>query len=207
MALGIEAKKQKGGTGIYRVAKRGLDILISYLLLAILYIPMLVIAAAIRLGTGESAIFRQVRVGADGRNFVCYKFRTMRSEAPSDIPTSDFKDAERYVTPVGRLLRATSLDELPQLFNVLVGDMSIVGPRPLIVGESEAHMMRQGSGAYSVRPGITGLAQINGRDMINAVKKVYYDTVYAYNMSFLGDARILFRTVFKVFSRDGNADG
>ena len=207
MALGIEAKKQKGGTGIYRVAKRGLDILISYLLLALLYIPMLVIAAAIRLGTGESAIFRQVRVGADGRKFVCYKFRTMRCEAPSDIPTSDFKDAERYVTPVGRLLRATSLDELPQLFNVLVGDMSIVGPRPLIAEEREAHMMRQGSGAYSVRPGITGLAQINGRDMIDDVKKVYYDTVYAYNMSFLGDARILFRTVFKVFSREGNADG
>ncbi len=189
----------------YAVIKRILDRLLSFVLLTLLYPLMLVIGAAIRLSTGESAIFRQRRVGAEGRIFVCYKFRTMYKSAPSSLSTAEFSDAEDYITPIGRILRKSSLDELPQLFNVINGDMSLVGPRPLIEREREVHYMRMGSGAYSLRPGITGLAQIRGRDELSDVSKVYYDTEYAYNMSIGGDVRIILSTLFKVYKAEGVA--
>ena len=197
---------EMGGNDCYRFVKRAADVLFSFVLLALLYIPMLVISIAIRVSTGESSIFRQKRIGRNGRVFVCYKFRTMRKDAPSNLSTAEFKNAEKYITPIGKLLRRSSLDELPQLFNVLTGDMSIVGPRPLIADESEVHLMRKGSGAYYARPGITGLAQVMGRDELDDVLKVYYDTQYVYNMRFSEDVRILLLTFFKVFTKDGVAD-
>ena len=189
----------------YLAIKRGLDVIFSFLLL-VLFCPLLLfISAAISISTHESAIFRQRRVGAEGRVFTCYKFRTMYKNAPSELSTAEFFDAERYITPIGGFLRRTSLDELPQLFNVLLGDMSLVGPRPLIERETDVHMMRKGSGAYSLRPGITGLSQIRGRDDLSDIVKVYYDTVYAYNVSPSLDVNILLLTLFKVFSGDGIA--
>ena len=196
------AKRKTNTRNGYLIAKRATDIFVAYILLACLYLPMIVIAIAVRLSTGDSAIFRQVRIGANGRKFVCYKFRTMYSSAPSELSTAEFKDAQSFITPIGRFLRRSSLDEIPQLFNVLRGDMSIVGPRPLIEKEEQVHMMREGSGAFSLRPGITGLAQIMGRDMLDDVKKVYYDTQYAFNLSFLTDLRIIFSTFFKVAKRE-----
>lgn len=187
----------------YRYFKRGIDMLVSFWALIILFAPMCVLAFAVKVSTGERAIFKQRRVGADGRLFTCYKFRTMYENAPSELSSSAFVDAEQYITPIGSFLRRTSIDELPQLYNVLRGDMSLVGPRPLIVSEREAHDMRMGSGAYSLRPGMTGLAQISGRTLLDDINKVMLDTEYTYNMSFLYDARIVFRTLFKVAVCEG----
>ncbi len=194
---------RSGVGGVYPAVKRICDVLAAYILLLFLYIPMLFIAISIKLTSRGSVIFRQVRVGAGGRLFVCYKFRTMRHDAPSQLSTSEFKDSDKYVTAVGRFLRKTSLDELPQLFNVLGGDMSIVGPRPLILSEKEVHARRTELGVYSIRPGITGLAQVCGRDSLSDADKVRYDAEYADKLSFLTDLKIIFLTFFKVCSCEG----
>jgi len=190
----------------YPALKRALDIFFSYILLCAAYLPMLFIAVAIKLTSPGKVIFKQIRVGKDGRNFVCYKFRTMREDAPKNMPTSRFSDAERYITPVGRFLRRTSLDELPQLFNVICGDMSLVGPRPLIPEESDIHQKRNELGVYSIRPGITGLAQTHGRDMISDDEKLLYDAEYTKNLSLWHDIKILFLTLIKVFMAEGIKD-
>ncbi len=197
-----DIKKER--VGIYSaVGKRIFDASAAYILLLFLYIPMMIISVAIKLSSSGTVIFRQVRVGIDGRSFVCYKFRTMRSDAPPNMPTSSFSDADEYITPIGRFLRRTSLDELPQLFNVLAGDMSIVGPRPLIREETDMHLMRHELGADSLRPGITGLAQIRGRDMISDGEKAGYDGEYASDISFAGDIKIIAGTFFKILSAEG----
>ena len=189
--------------GVYPFIKRILDIFISLILISLLFLPMAIIWLTIRINTRESAIFKQKRVGADGRVFTCYKFRTMYKNAPSELSTSEFTNVSAFITPIGKKLRKSSLDELPQLFNVLWGQMSLVGPRPLIEREHMAHEMRYGSGASHLRPGITGLAQIRGRDMLDDVNKVYLDTEYAFNMGFFLDIRILLSTLLKAFVGTG----
>lgn len=184
------------------IGKRTFDIIAAYIMLIIAYIPMAIIAIAIKLTSRGRVIFRQTRVGRDGRLFVCYKFRTMRSDAPSELSTAEFSDSERYITPVGRFLRRSSLDELPQLFNVLCGDMSLVGPRPLIPREKDVHLKRAALGVYSVRPGITGLAQISGRDMLCDDDKIRYDAKYVQELCLWEDTKIIFRTFKKVFTSD-----
>lgn len=187
----------------YARIKRLFDVVLAYLLLLVLYIPMLFIALLIKLTSEGSVIFRQVRIGADGRSFVCYKFRTMRCDAPSNLSTAEFADAESYVTAVGHFLRRTSLDELPQLFNVLCGEMSLVGPRPLIPEERDMHEGRRELGVYAVRPGMTGLAQIMGRDELGDDQKLRYDAEYVSQIGFITDARIILCTVAKVISAEG----
>ena len=191
---------KKGG---YLVCKRVLDILFSLLLLFFLWLPMIGIALAIRLGSSGGAIFRQIRIGREGRPFVCYKFRTMVADAPRNCPTSQMGDGAPFVTPIGRFLRKTSLDELPQLWNVLRGDMSLVGPRPLIPVEEEVHALRMRVGVYALRPGMTGLAQISGRDLLDDREKVRLDTRYLRRVSLREDARILGKTLRGVFRGDG----
>ncbi len=203
-----EKERAKDGAGVasvfcYAYVKRALDVFFAYMILLVAYIPMLFIALAIKLTSQGSVIFRQVRIGAGGRRFVCYKFRTMREDAPTNLSTAEFADADAYVTSVGRFLRRTSLDELPQLFNVLGGDMSLVGPRPLIPEEKEVHRQRRELGVYAVRPGITGLAQVMGRDMLTDEEKVGYDTEYATEIDFALDVRIILSTFGKVLSADG----
>ena len=180
--------------GKYLIVKRIFDIFFSAVLMILLALPMCVIALAIVADSRGSAIFRQRRVGREGREFTCYKFRTMYTSAPVSCPKSKLCDAERYVTPVGRFLRRTSLDELPQLFNVLVGDMSLVGPRPLVAEEGEIHYLRQRCGVYRLRPGITGLSQISGRDEIGDMEKVRLDTRYVRGVSLVSDAKIILGT-------------
>ncbi len=187
----------------YKYVKRGLDIFIAYFSLVFSYIPMLIIAILIYICDGGPVIFRQIRVGKGGRLFVCYKFRTMRNDAPSTLSTEEFKNACDYITPLGAFLRRTSLDELPQLINVLIGDMSIVGPRPLIPEEREMHRTRKNIGVYNARPGITGLAQVCGRDRLPAARKLECDGIYVENMSLSSDVRILIGTVKKVILGDG----
>lgn len=190
-------------SGAYPYGKRFLDLLLSGLLLCFLWLPMLVIGGVIRLTSSGGAIFRQIRVGREGRLFICYKFRTMYEGAPRDCPTSEFYDADRYVTPVGRFLRKSSLDELPQLWNVLRGDMSLVGPRPLIPKEQEVHAWRQRCGVYRIRPGMTGLAQVCGRDRLPDTEKARLDVRYAKTMSLRVDCRIVGQTFLRVFSGEG----
>ena len=204
----VRKKEKRRGDGRgellrYARPKRAIDLLLAYLLLIVAYVPMLVIALLIRLTTDGSVIFRQIRIGAGGKSFVCYKFRTMRCDAPANLSTAEFTDADSYVTSVGRFLRRTSLDELPQLFNVLCGEMSLVGPRPLIPEEAEMHKRRYDLGVYALRPGITGLAQVRGRDELDDAQKLSYDVEYLLRMGFMTDARILFCTVLKVISADG----
>ncbi|MBQ9086809.1 MAG: sugar transferase [Clostridia bacterium] len=191
--------------GAYAKVKRLMDVIFSALLLFFLLVPMSVIGILVAVSSPGGAIFRQKRVGQDGKLFVCYKFRTMISDAPPDLPTAAFRDAEQYVTPIGRFLRRSSLDELPQLWNVLRGDMSLVGPRPLIPAERQMHELRGRSGVYRVRPGMTGLSQIRGRDALPDRDKARLDARYAHTLSLSSDCRILWETVYRVFTGKGVA--
>ena len=191
----------------YCFLKRTVDIVASFLALLVLLVPMAVIALIIRIIDPGKVIFSQNRVGRNGKLFRIYKFRTMRVNAPKYMATSNVDDPRKYLTPLGRTLRKWSLDELPQLINVLKGDMSLVGPRPLIPNEEEIHTMRERFGVYSVRPGVTGLAQINGRDTISPAEKVRWDVRYVENFGPVLDLKILFATVPKVFGREGIVEG
>ena len=180
---------------IYSVIKRMLDIIFSFLLIILLSPLMLIISVVIALDSEGGVLFCQERVGVGGEKFVCYKFRTMYTFAPEACPKSRLGAAECYITPFGGFLRRTSLDELPQLFNVLIGDMSLVGPRPLVEEEGEIHTLRRRCGVYGLRPGITGLAQVNGRDDLSDIEKVRLDARYARGISLRTDADIIIRTI------------
>ena len=186
-----------------RYVKRILDFFFSLWLLILLLLPMFIIAVIIRAESSGKAIFKQKRFGREGKTFVCYKFRTMYKDAPATKAAADFYDRDKYITKVGRFLRRTSLDELPQLFNVLKGEMSLVGPRPLICEEESIHHKRLERGVYSLRPGITGMAQISGRNLLGDDEKIQSDSYYLKNIKILLDLKILLRTFFKVANGEG----
>lgn len=190
-----------------RFIKRMADILISLLAMVLLLMPMLVIAVAIYIDDPGAILFHQKRVGRGGKRFRFYKFRTMREGTPKYLSTMELEHPELYITRLGQFLRRYSLDELPQLFNVLRGDMSLVGPRPLISDEYEVHEMRMRFGVYNIRPGITGLAQVNGRDLCSPGQKVRWDVKYVENYSLLLDGKILLATLPKVFGAEGVVEG
>ncbi len=190
---------------IYRIFKRFFDILASALAILILSPVYFAIAIAVRLDSRGPVIFKQKRVGQNGHHFTIYKFRTMSTDAPEAVSTADMKNAGAYVTRVGAFLRRTSLDELAQLFNVFKGDMSLVGHRPLIPDETEIDRFRKDNGIYYLKPGITGWAQINGRDDITLTQKMLLDREYLHRFSLATDIRILFRTFVVVLKRDGVA--
>ena len=187
----------------YMILKRVLDIIFGITLSLFLAAPMALIWLAVAMTSRGGGIFSQVRIGKDGKEFICYKFRTMRKDTPvcSAKEMAEQGGADRYLTPIGRFLRRTSLDELPQLWNVVKGDMSLVGPRPLIADEREVHRARERSGVYSVRPGITGLAQVKGRNSLSDERKVELDTQYLNELGFIQDVRILGLTALGVISR------
>lgn len=191
----------------YCAVKRIADAVLSAMALLVLALPMAVIALIIYIKDPGTIFFIQDRVGMGGKLFKIYKFRTMRMNAPKYMATSDVGDPKQYLTPLGRVLRKWSLDELPQLFNVFKGDMSLVGPRPLIANEEEIHTMRERFGVYSVRPGVTGLAQINGRDTVTPAEKVRWDVCYLEHFGLLLDLKILLATVPKVFGQEGVVEG
>lgn len=193
-------KQQSADFRLYRdVIKRLLDLFFSTLAIIVLGIPMIIIALLIKLSAPtEPILFKQTRIGKADRPFTIYKFRTMVDSAPHQVATEDFEHPERFITPLGRFLRRTSLDELPQLFNVVWGEMSIIGPRPLISSETSVLKMRAELGANKVLPGITGLAQVNGRDNLIGAKKAQIDASYARRVNIFLDIIILVRTVFDV---------
>ncbi len=175
--------------------KRALDILFSFLGIVVLLIPMLLIMLAVKCDSKGPAIFKTERVGKNGKPFKFYKFRSMRTDAPKDLATRLMKGDE-YVTKVGKFLRKTSLDELPQLFCILKGDMSIIGPRPVVATETELLEYRAQTGALTVRPGLTGLAQVRGRDNLTDMKlKAEIDGEYAKKITFGKDFKIFFKTI------------
>jgi O-antigen biosynthesis protein WbqP len=192
---------------MYGFFKRCADFLLALAALIILWPVLLITAALIRLTSPGPAVFRQVRAGINGSTFTIYKFRTMYTSAPSDMPTHKLTGAVSYITPLGKFLRRSSLDELPQLFNILKGDMALVGPRPALPTQYDLLKEREKYGANSVRPGLTGWAQINGRDELPIEVKARYDGEYVRRMSLFFDLRCLFGTVGCVFSADGVKEG
>ena len=192
---------------MYPYIKRGADVILSLLALICLSPVYLIVALAVKLSSPGPVLFRQKRVGRGGQLFTIYKFRTMRTDTPRDTATHLLQDPSRYITRVGAFLRRSSLDELPQFFNVLKGDMSIVGPRPALYNQYDLIAAREAAGVNAVRPGITGLAQINGRDELPIPVKVRYDREYVENLSLKMDARCFFGTIWSVLRAEGVREG
>ena len=183
---------------VYPYMKRGVDIILSFFAILLLFPVMLVIGIIVKASSKGPVFFTQKRMGKDDRIFTILKFRSMYIETPRDVATSELSDATKFITPVGAFLRKTSLDELPQLFNIIKGDMSLVGPRPALYTQENLIRLRAESGANKVRPGLTGLAQINGRDEIPEELKAQYDAQYVEELSAKNDIKILFTTIKKV---------
>jgi len=186
--------------------KRIFDFTVSLILIILLIPVFLLLAVIIFIDAGSPVIYKQYRVGKDNKLFYVYKFRTMKTDTRI-AATADLTEADSCITKSGRFLRKTSLDELPQLFNVLKGQMSFVGPRPLIPEEKEIRKLRAEYNVYSVRPGITGWAQVNGRDDLSIKEKALFDKEYVEKQSLGFDIKILFRTVAVVLKREGISEG
>lgn len=184
----------------YNKLKRSIDIILSTLGIIILSPVFLIISIIIKLESEGPIIFKQLRAGKDSKPFYIYKFRSMKSDAPN-LSTNEFEDVNLFITKIGKFIRRTSIDELPQLINILKGDMSIVGPRPVILDEKELILLRKEYNIDSILPGITGLAQINGRDIIGNEEKAKLDYEYLQNKSLNLDVKIVFITIFKVLRK------
>lgn len=190
-----------------RYCKRLLDFVLSLAACIVLAPVMLAIAVWIKMDSPGPVFFRQRRVGTHKTHFNILKFRTMRGDTPHDVPTHLLKNADSYITKSGAFLRKTSLDELPQIYNILVGEMAIIGPRPALYNQYDLIEARDRVHANDVRPGLTGLAQVNGRDELPIDVKARYDGEYAANITFLGDVKIFFGTFGYVFHRKGVVEG
>ena len=187
--------------------KRLLDILLSLGSILVLALPMLIIAVAVKLDSKGPVLFWQKRVAIHKGTYMMPKFRSMYTTAPANMPTHLLTSPDQWITPVGKFLRKTSLDELPQLFSILKGDMSVVGPRPALWNQYDLIAERDKYGANDVRPGLTGWAQINGRDELPIDVKARFDGAYVENLSFAMDCRCFFGTIGKVLGRDGVVEG
>lgn len=187
--------------------KRGIDVVLSGLGIIVLS-PVLIITALIIKHTSPGPVlFKQERVGKDNKLFKIYKFRSMRIDTPKDVPTHQLKNPDQYITKIGKFMRKTSLDELPQLFNILKGEMAVIGPRPSLPNQRDLNALRDKNGASSIRPGLTGWAQINGRDELEIEVKAGLDGDYVKHMSFLFDCKCFFGTITSVMKSDGIVEG
>ncbi len=187
--------------------KRLIDIVLSFIGIIVLGIPMLIIAAVIKHEDPGPALFRQKRIGKNKKYFMLLKFRSMKMSTPHDVPTHQLENPEQYLLKCGKTLRKLSLDELPQLFNILKGDMSIIGPRPALWNQDDLIAERDKYGANGVKPGLTGWAQINGRDELEIPIKAKLDGEYVEKQSFLFDCKCFFGTIGKVLKSDGVVEG
>ena len=189
-------------SALYSISKRTLDIVSSLVGLILLSPLFLLVAILIKLDSKGPIIFKQIRIGKNSKPFYIYKFRSMKIDAPN-LSTEEFINASDFTTKVGKFIRKTSIDELPQLVNILKGDMSIVGPRPVIEREVRLLEIRKECNVDSILPGITGLAQINGRDNIDDYEKVKYDFEYLSKRNLVLDIKIIINTVLKVAKSEG----
>lgn len=190
-----------------KIIKRMFDVIGSFCGIVVLSIPMLIIALLIYIEDPGNPIFSQKRIGINKSYFYLYKFRSMKLSTPHDVPTHLLENPENYLLRIGSFIRKYSLDELPQMFNILKGDMSIIGPRPALWNQDDLIAERDKYGANDIKPGLTGWAQINGRDELEIPIKAKYDGYYTKNESFSLDCRCFFGTVFKVFRADGVVEG
>lgn len=192
---------------IYPLVKRITDLVLSVMAAAVLFPVFIIISMAIKLDSKGSIIFKQERIGIGKKHFVIFKFRSMYSDTPENIPTHTLNDPYKYITRSGKFLRRSSMDELPQLINIIKGDMSIVGPRPALWNQYDLIYERDRYGANDIRPGLTGWAQINGRDDLPITVKARFDGEYVKKMSPLLDLKIIFRTLIKAFRHEGIKEG
>lgn len=192
---------------MYQYIKRSMDAVLSFLGLVVLLPFFLVLALAVKMDSKGPVLFRQKRVGIHKSHFFILKFRTMRTDTPKDMPTHLLKNPDAYITKVGRFLRRTSLDELPQIINILKGDMAIVGPRPALWNQDDLIAERDKYGANDILPGLTGWAQINGRDELPIEVKAKLDGEYVEKMGFGMDVKCIIGTVFSVASQQGVVEG
>jgi O-antigen biosynthesis protein WbqP len=198
-----EVTETLGGNHLaFIIVKRIFDIILCLFFLIVLAAPMALIALAVKLTSRGPALYWSDRVGQRNRIFKMPKFRSMRTNAP-EVATHLLRDPKSYLTPIGGFLRLSSLDELPQLFSVLSGDLSLVGPRPALFNQSDLIALRTESGIHNLIPGITGWAQVNGRDDMSIPEKVRLDCEYLHARSFWLDLKILIMTVFKVVQSEG----
>lgn len=188
-----------------------IDIFLAFLATIVLFLPMLIIALAIYIDDPGPVLFKQKRVGKKKNGeltyFSLYKFRSMKMSTPHDRPTHLLENPKQYITRVGRVLRKTSLDELPQIFNILAGQMSVIGPRPALWNQDDLVAEREKYGANDVKPGLTGWAQINGRDELEIDVKARLDGEYVQKQSFLFDCKCFFGTITSVLKSDGVVEG
>ena len=190
-----------------KVVKRLIDLLLSGIGILVLSPVYLILAIAIKIDDPGPVFFRQKRVGMHKSHFMIMKFRTMKMETPRDVPTHLLQNPEQYITRMGKFLRKTSLDELPQLFQIFTGKMSIVGPRPALWNQFDLIELRDQVGANDLRPGLTGWAQINGRDELPLDVKARFDGEYVQRISFLFDCKCFLGTVLSVLKHDGVVEG
>ena len=187
--------------------KRIIDFILSLVAIVILSPLLLLIAILIKLDSEGPVLFKQKRIGMHKTHFYMLKFRTMRIDSPKDVPTHLLENPDQWITRMGKILRKTSLDELPQLFNIIKGEMSIIGPRPALWNQDDLIAERDKYGANDVRPGLTGWAQVNGRDELPIEVKARYDGEYVQKMSFMFDLKCLLKTVVSVVKGEGVVEG
>lgn len=187
--------------------KRVLDVVLSFLGIVVLAPLWIALFIAIKLDSKGPIFFKQKRIGIRKTTFYILKFRTMRIDTPHDVPTHLLENPEQWITRTGKFLRKTSLDELPQIFNIFIGNMSIIGPRPALWNQDDLVAERDKYGANDVKPGLTGWAQINGRDELEIPVKAAFDGEYVKKQSFLFDCRCFFGTIFSVLRHDGVVEG
>lgn len=192
---------------MYPVVKRTADFLLSTIALLFFWPLLVVIAVLVKLDSKGPIFFKQKRVGKNKKEFYILKFRTMRTDTPKEMPTHMLKDPEAYITKVGKFLRKTSLDELPQIINIIKGEMSIVGPRPALWNQYDLLSERDRYGANNVHPGLTGWAQINGRDELQVLVKARLDGEYIEKMNIWFDTKVLLKTILTVLRSDGIREG
>ena len=192
---------------IYAFFKRLADIICSFIGILFFILPFIIVAIAIKVDSRGPVLFKQDRVGRNKKIFKILKFRSMRVDTDPNAPTHELQNADSHITKVGRILRKTSLDELPQLFNIFVGHMSIVGPRPALWNQYDLIEERDKYFANRVRPGLTGLAQIMGRDQLEIPIKAKYDGEYVRKREFFYDISLIFRTFTYVLKHEGVVEG
>lgn len=192
---------------MYKIFKRIIDFLVSLFAIIALSPVLLGAAVAVKADSKGPVLFVQKRVGKDKKIFNMYKFRSMRTDTPHDMPTHLLNNPDAFITRVGKFLRKSSLDELPQLINILKGDMSVVGPRPALWNQDDLIAERDKYGANNIRPGLTGWAQVNGRDELEIDIKAKFDGEYVDKMSLLFDIKCIFATALQVVKHEGVVEG
>ncbi|MGE7905344.1 sugar transferase [Peribacillus sp. NPDC094092] len=192
---------------VYPIIKRSLDFILSFTAMFFLWPIFIILAVIIKIDSKGPIFFKQKRVGKNKEHFHILKFRTMRSDTPKDMPTHLLQNPDAFITKSGKFLRKTSLDELPQIINILKGDMSIIGPRPALWNQYDLIIERDKYGSNDIYPGLTGWAQVNGRDELPIEVKASFDGEYVEKMSLSFDIKVFIKTVFSVLRSEGVKEG